>query len=331
MPPSARRRKPAFAGRRMRIGLVLGGGGVRGAAWMMGALHGLVDETGWDPATADVVVGTSAGAIVAALAMAGAQPWDILASGRQDFFEALMAAAAFRLEPTLRSLGPGSLTLARRALRAGPGHLMQVVAGLLPRGIVSVAPIVRLIRERVPAGWPAGQRLWITATDYLTGEEITFGRAGAPPAELAAAVAASCAIPGFYRPVEIGGREYVDGGLNSGANLALAAAAGLDLVICADALSSPPRNARGLAWGFRALLHHQLMRHARAVERAGSSLVVLEPAAGSARLIGLNPLSRRRTVEVGRAAAEEVRRYLRQPAVRRKLGTLGARGPGSVA
>ena len=61
-------------GKSPRIGLVLGGGGVRGASWLTGALHGLATETGRDPAAADLLVGTSAGAVVAALTMAGALP-----------------------------------------------------------------------------------------------------------------------------------------------------------------------------------------------------------------------------------------------------------------
>ena len=66
------------------------------------------------------------------------------------------------------------------------------------------------------------------ACDYSTGRRVPFGRQGtrarrAPPAELADAVAASCAIPGFYRPVRIGGRDYVDGGVRSASNLDLLA------------------------------------------------------------------------------------------------------------
>src|SRR5207237_10688164 len=57
--------------RRTTVGLVLGGGGIRGPACLLGALYGLVAETGWDPATADLLIGTSAGAIVAALTACG--------------------------------------------------------------------------------------------------------------------------------------------------------------------------------------------------------------------------------------------------------------------
>src|SRR6476620_8058148 len=58
----------------MRVGLVLGAGGVVGASWLIGALEALQDETGWDPTQAEVIVGTSAGSVVGALAASGMPP-----------------------------------------------------------------------------------------------------------------------------------------------------------------------------------------------------------------------------------------------------------------
>jgi len=306
----------------VRIGLVLGGGGVRGAAWMIGALHGLVAETGWDPAAADLLLGTSAGAVVAALTAAGAAPWQAREPGHHELLEALLEAAVLRPEFALGRPGPGSLALVGRAWREGPSQVMKVVAGIAPRGFVSTAPIARLVRELGPAAWPAGRDLWIAATDYDSGERVVFGRAGAPAADPALAVAASCAIPGLYRPVGIDGRLYVDGGVNSGANLDLAAEAALDLVICANPLSSSTGD-RGLVSRIRALLHQQLVPQMQAVERSGCDLVVLEPATESIRLIGVNPMSRRRGAEIGSTASHEVREYLRRPDVRDKLEPLG--------
>jgi len=306
----------------VRVGLVLGGGGVRGASWLMGAMLGLAAETGWDPGAADLLVGTSAGAVVGALTAAGARPWDALAPDREDLLRAMLDGASFHPEPTLRSLWPGSPPLVGRALRAGPAHAMKAVAGALPEGFMSTEPIANLVRCRAPRGWPAGRRLWVAATDYETGELVAFGRADSPDAELPEAVAASCAIPGFYRPVRIGGRRYVDGGVHTGANLDLVAGEPLDLVICMNPLSSPPGAANGVSWPVRTLLHQQLVPQMRAVERAGATLVVLEPDGRSIELIGLNPMSRRRVEEVGVAAAAEVRRCLRQRSVQPKVAGL---------
>src|SRR5689334_20238705 len=58
----------------MRVGLVLGAGGVVGASWLIGALEALQDETGWDPSDAAAIVGTSAGSVVGALTAAGMPP-----------------------------------------------------------------------------------------------------------------------------------------------------------------------------------------------------------------------------------------------------------------
>lgn len=301
---------------------MLGGGGVRGASWLMGALHGLVAETGWDPADADLLVGTSAGALVATLTAVGDRPWEALAPDRHDLLHDLLEGAAFRPELTLRNLLPGSLSLAGRALRSGPAHVMKVVAGVLPEGFVSTDPIARLVGERAPGGWPARKRLWVVATDFETGERVAFGRPGRARPELAAAVAASCAVPGFYRPVEIAGRKYVDGGVHTGANLDVVAAESLDLVICLNPLSSPPGAARGVFGPVRTLLHHQLLPQMRAVEQAGARVVVIEPNGRSIGLIGLNPMSRRHLADIGRACRAEVQAYLQQPVVRHKLAGL---------
>src|SRR5256885_648381 len=82
-----------------------------------------------------------------------------------------------------------------------------------------------------PAGGPAPPSLWAVACDYSRGGRGASGREDAPGAELADAGAASCAIPGFYKPVEISGRRYVDGGLWSTSNLDILRTAELDIVI----------------------------------------------------------------------------------------------------
>ena len=94
-----------------------------------------------------------------------------------------------------------------------------LLAGVLPDGPVSTEPIRQTVRRVCARGWAPHPGLWAVAMDYGSGRRVVFGRAGAPAAELADAVAASCAIPGFYRSVRIGGRRYVDGGVRSTSNL----------------------------------------------------------------------------------------------------------------
>jgi NTE family protein len=284
----------------------------------MGALLGLASETGWDPTTADLVVGTSAGAVVGALTVAGVKPWDALAPDRENLLQALLNGASFHPEPSLRSLWPGSPSLVSRSFQAGPSHAMKLVAGALLQGSVSTEPIVRLVREWGPQGWP-GKRLWVIATDFETGERVAFGRRGGPSGDVPEAVAASCAIPGFYRPVTIAGRRYVDGGVHTGTNLDVVAGEPLDLMICLSPLSSRPTVGLGIYWPVRALLHQQLAPQVRAVESSGVSTLVLEPEGRSINLIGLNPMNRGSVEAVGVAAALEVQEYLQRPSVQAKL------------
>ena len=90
-------------------------------------------------------------------------------------------------------------------------------------------------------------RLRVAAVDRRSGRRVMFGAPGAPPAEVAEAVLASCAVPGVFAPVEIGGREYVDGGVWSPANLDAAPAGRGAEVLClvptARAAASPPLRA----------------------------------------------------------------------------------------
>jgi NTE family protein len=74
----------AFRGNRVpvKVGLVLGAGGVLGGAWLVGGMSALARETEWDPGSADHIVGTSAGSMVGALVAAGVPPWFMVAHSR---------------------------------------------------------------------------------------------------------------------------------------------------------------------------------------------------------------------------------------------------------
>jgi NTE family protein len=236
----------------MRVGLVLGAGGVMGGAWHTGALHALAQETEWDPGSAEYIVGTSAGAMMGSLAAAGIPPWFMVAHSAGERFEGLTgpdgrpaadadrsAGAVFRLHRGLPPLGPGSLRMAFTTL-ANPLRYtpMQLLIGWAPVGLVSTDSLKETVRRAVPNGWVGHPNFWAVTCDYGSGKRVPFGRIDSPRAELADAVAASCAIPGFYRPVKIGRRRYVDGGVYSVSNLDLLAGRGLDLVICLNPTSS---------------------------------------------------------------------------------------------
>jgi hypothetical protein len=90
---------------RPRVGLVLGAGGVLGGAWLAGALAALTESTGWDPATADVVVGTSAGSMIGALLAGGVPPWFMVAHSAGESFPGLLDATGQPTDEADRSAG----------------------------------------------------------------------------------------------------------------------------------------------------------------------------------------------------------------------------------
>src|ERR671922_2595780 len=139
----------------MKVGLVLGAGGVVGGAWLTGGLYALATETGWDPAEADYIVGTSAGSMMGALCASGVPPWFMVAHSRGEIFEGVVDAdgrpaaeadraggARFELERALPPIGPGSWRLALRTLSHPRRYPPATVAtGWLPRGVFSTLAI----------------------------------------------------------------------------------------------------------------------------------------------------------------------------------------------
>jgi NTE family protein len=317
--------------------LVLGAGGVLGGAWLCGGLAAIVDETGWEPREAEFVVGTSAGAMMAALVGAGVPPWLMVAHSGGEALDGFTdargrpvgeadrsAGSVFRLHRGFPRLGPGSLPLALSG-----ETLRQRLAGWLPAGLISTEPLEETVRRAVPEGWAAHPNLWIVACDFASGERVVFGRQGAPKVDLARAVAASCAIPGFYRPVEIGGRRYVDGGLHSTSNLDLLAGLGLDLVICLNPMSSLAQVSgrlphEMLAASIRRLAGARLGREAKAVREGGTRLLLIQPGAGDLRLMGTNLMSRRRRHRVIELARRTVAEQVREAGLKRLLAAAEA-------
>lgn len=193
---------------RGRTALVLGGGGITGIAWELGILTGLA-EAGVDLTDADVVVGTSAGSVVGAqvandvaladLYAAQLEPPDAELGGRMS------RIAALKLAPPYLLPGSGRDKLARVGRVAHASHQ----PGSVDREGV--------IRSRLPVhGWPA-RDLRITAVDAESGEFTVFTSDSG--VDLVSAVAASCAVPTVWPPVEIGVRTYMDGGMRSTANV----------------------------------------------------------------------------------------------------------------
>lgn len=327
----------------MKVGLVLGAGGIQGGAWLTGGLDALASETGWDPATAEIVVGTSAGSMIGALCASGIPPWFMVAHSSGESFEGLVGAdgrpaasadraagATFSLERALPPIGPGSWPLALRTV-VNPRRYtpVAVIGGWLPRGVFSTESLKDTIRRVVPHGWSPHRGLRIVACDYATGRRVVFGRADAPQADLADAVAASCAIPGFYHPVEIGGRRYVDGGMYSASNLDILRDEDLDLVICLNPTSTlhPLRALDPREWSrilFTRASGRRLGNEAKKMRARGVPTVLVQPTDEDLQTMGRNLMRRSRRNEVIAVAKRTVAEQLRLPQHRQLLAELPA-------
>ncbi len=202
--------------------LVLAGGGLTGIGWEVGVLAGLADK-GVRPAdTADLVVGTSAGAVVGARVAQGADPAALYdeqlidpgASPERaanldsdtvtEIFEEMLSTEG---DPTERHLRIGALALAADTIPEA--ERLAVVAARLPS-----------------PDWPR-RMLRIIAVDAQSGETAVFDAGSG--VSLVEAVAASCAVPGVWPPTTIDGHRYIDGGVRSADNADLAA--GFDRVL----------------------------------------------------------------------------------------------------
>ncbi|MFF7132715.1 patatin-like phospholipase family protein [Streptomyces sp. NPDC008196] len=191
--------------------LVLGGGGPVGAAWMTGVLAGLCDA-GVEPTRADVVIGTSAGAILGSRLLAGESARELherqLAGGDLVDLHVSLGQTLRFLWAALGSRDPQRSVqrLGRAALKARTGPESTVFDAL--------RPLLHSVGD-----WPA-QALRITAVDALSGQLTAFDADSDVP--LLEAVAASCAVPVLWPPVTVAGRRWMDGGSRSTANIHLA-------------------------------------------------------------------------------------------------------------
>jgi NTE family protein len=317
---------------------------VVGASWLIGALEALASETGWDPTTADHIVGTSAGSVVGALVAEGIAPEYLAAysagktmdevddadgrfaalaehyGGREriDDVAERLTGEDFRLHLAPPPIGPGSWRMALSTLRRPWAHAPSaLVAAWLPRGFISTRPISNLVETFVAGDWPDHSGYWAIAADYTTGRRVAFGRDDAPPATIGEAVAASCAIPGFYHPPKIAGRRYVDGGICSLSNADLLADLDLDLVVCLNPTSSlaeimggtPGERIGGL---MRAASGKRLGREARKLRAQGTEVLLVQPSAEDVKGMGLNLMARGRRVEVLERARKTTALALRE-------------------
>ncbi|HEX2283999.1 MAG TPA: patatin-like phospholipase family protein [Mycobacterium sp.] len=214
--------------------LVLAGGGLAGIAWETGILRGIADES---PATAkalldsDVLIGTSAGSTVAAQLGSGL--------GLDALFDRQTAPSSTELNPNvgIEEITDLFVTAMMQPNATTTEKLQKIGAIALSTETVTEPVRRRVIAQRLPShDWP-DRDLRITAIDTATGELVAFDRTSG--VDLVDAVAASCAVPGVWPPVTIADRRYMDGGVGSSVNLALAHDCDVAVVLVPSGRSAP--------------------------------------------------------------------------------------------
>ncbi len=314
---------------RPRRGLVLGGGGVLGAAWMVGALKALEEVHGFDVRDCEVIVGTSAGSIVGALLGASISVDQMVAHQRgvpittgplagYSFDYAKASGGSRPKRPNLR--GPGSA----RMILSGLGNVGRmpptaVLSGFLPAGTGTLVRVGHLIEAFTPMDeWSPHPNYWAVAMDYESGRRVAFGREGEPPAPLAKAVMASCSIPGWFEPVEIGGKMYVDGGTWSATNADLVARMNLDEVYVVAPMVSfhfdhPRSVVTRLERRWRTRVTKRCLREVERVRRSGADVTILGPGPEDLEAIGANLMDLPRRHQVLDTAIRTTTLALRDP------------------
>ncbi len=287
-----------------RRAIVIGGGGVLGGTWAVGALRALEETHGFDARSVDLLVGTSAGSILVSLLGNGVSVSELMQHYREEkvtsgplagySWNADRAAGGHR-PPLPRFLLPGSPALVRDSvMHPGQVRPTAMLSAFLPEGGRSLERVGHLVDAVTPLGqWATHDGVWVVAMDYATGRRTVFGRAGAPQAPLSSAVMASCAIPGWFAPVRIASRTYVDGGAVSATSVDVVTHADVDevYVIAPMAAADAGRASGVVGWlerRWRAQVTGVCDREVAQVRAAGADVLVLQPSGADMHAMGSN-------------------------------------------
>lgn len=307
-----------------RVGLVLGGGGITGAAYEMAALMAIRMATDWDPNGADVIVGTSSGSFVSALVRHDALTLDSLVMHRDDRDD-----VAERIRSHVFSKGASASVgkWVKYGLVPGvrnPGLTMFLGSPARYSAVGIGEWITTHIGEECATRWPEAPTA-IVAYDIKQGARTVFGTDQAPDVCISDAVAASSAIPLVFQPYRIGDELYVDGGVASGthADLVLGHTEPLDLVLIIAPMAAE--------------VHRQRARfHEKMFDRVGvrsldqeveliretwphSDVVTLSPSPSVQNAMRPNPMNASRAVATFMRTLISMKRTLARPDVWSRL------------
>ena len=315
----------------MKTAVVLAAGGIVGQAFHLGVLTSLAETVGFDARSADILVGSSAGSMVAAGLAGGLSVADLRAEllgeplspeGRRVRGTRRVMPPMPAAEPAPSGRGPlaaGALLHAvRRPWAIRPGAL---ASSLLPPGQVGTEMIARSLQHLHGSEWPQ-RDLRITAVRARDASRVVFGAPGAPRVDVGTAVAASCAIPYYFAPVVVDGEAYVDGGAHSPSNADVVADDRPDLVVVSSPMSVGRQGVRRPRADLlvRLAIRHYLGQEVRRLRRVGAEVVVLQPGLDDLPVMGLNPMKGIVAEEVmDRAAASTQARLEAAPELARRL------------
>ncbi len=231
----------------------MGSGGIVGGAFHAGVLKALEDTWAIDARDVDLIVGTSAGSISGALVAAGLSPSDLF---RRETRQPLSPDGAGLLGAARARRGPKRHATAAIGAPMAPhvGMLAMMMPGsvspgtamasMLPKGKVPTSHVADIVRALFGSEWPSGVDLRVPVVELDTGQRVVFSETG--PATPEQAVAASCAVPAVFEPVEIDGTSYIDAGVHSSDNLDVLQGEHYDLVVV-----SSPMGIAGMPSGTR--------------------------------------------------------------------------------
>ena len=298
-----------------------------------------------EPGPDDLLVGTSAGAVIAGLLACGVSVDGIRRHQlgtplpRDPSITFAYDSGTGGSLPPRPGLRPGSPRLAWGGIRRHRDvPALLALTGLLPAGRGTLEPVRDLVSGVISTTlpgrhWP-DRETWIVTTDYATGRRTVFGRSGEPEADLADAVSASCAIPAWYAPVQIADGAYIDGGASSNASVDLVEPADFDEVFVfapmAAVESDNPRSPVAMVERrVRRVITRALLVDVERLRAAGCRVTLLTPGPEDLETMGTNLMNPRRRMDVlrtsMRTAAVELRRRRRLAAPDGSEASIGDR------
>jgi NTE family protein len=297
----------------MTRALVLSGGGPVGIAWEAGLLAGLA-EGGVDLATADYILGTSAGSFVGSQLAMGRKAGDMAGAILAEA-ERVSAAVAAGSRPAGSGGGGGAPNLGvlfqkmaeARSGERDPKEVRREIGQFALEAKTMdeesfIKSFGRQLSETPDGAWPS-RGYACTAVDAETGEFVVWD-AGSKVG-LARAVASSCSVPGIFPPITINGRRYIDGGMRSGSNADIATGHELVVVVGLRTAGDAEMSAR-----MRAPLEQEM----QVLRDGGARTELILPDDASVAAFGLNLMDGRKRpgacqagIEQGRALAGALR------------------------